>query len=149
MSRVVRVRSLAAQRRSLLKALASALGRWRQTPGPDASERRDLAAFCLEQLHGLEALTETTTSAWEKRGYWMKADRYRMEWRWVAEAQRLVLEAATLLPPMPLPAPLDELWQSRLAVHFPHRAPRTPAWQGASSAHRDDAKGGSLDRRLP
>jgi hypothetical protein len=107
-----------------------------------------LAAYCLEQLHALEALTETTTSAWEKRGYWMKADRYRMEWRWVAEAKRDVLEAAALPPPMPLPASLDRLWKSRLAVLFPKRVSRTTAWKGANSAHGQGGKGASLDRRL-
>ncbi len=27
---------------------------------------------------------EASVAAWEKRGYWVKADRYRMEWSWSA-----------------------------------------------------------------
>jgi hypothetical protein len=43
---------------------------------------RDLAAFIVLALEGMAETIEPTVSAWEKRGYWLKADRFRLEWEW-------------------------------------------------------------------
>lgn len=49
------------------------------TIGEDA---RDLAAFIVLALQKLSRGVDSSASAWEKRGYWVKADRFRMEWAW-------------------------------------------------------------------
>ncbi len=43
---------------------------------------RDLAAYIVLALQEIDATIETSVSAWEKRGYWLKADRFRMDWEW-------------------------------------------------------------------
>jgi hypothetical protein len=49
----------------------------------DLSESsRDLAAFIGIALQDLYATVDSSVGAWEKRGYWVKAERFRMEWEW-------------------------------------------------------------------
>jgi hypothetical protein len=51
---------------------------------------RDLAAYLAEALEEIYQTIDASVSAWEKRGYWVKADRFRMEWLWSEQlAQRL------------------------------------------------------------
>jgi hypothetical protein len=48
---------------------------------PDAHSR-DLAAYIALALLEVHKTIETSVVAWEKKGYWVKADRFRMEWAW-------------------------------------------------------------------
>jgi hypothetical protein len=48
---------------------------------PDAYAR-DLASYIALALNEISASIETSVVAWEKRGYWVKADRFRLEWEW-------------------------------------------------------------------
>ena len=42
----------------------------------------DLVAFIALSLKAIGDSVDESVVAWEKRGYWVKADRYRMEWSW-------------------------------------------------------------------
>jgi len=46
---------------------------------------RDLLAFIALSLKSIGETIDESVSAWEKRGYWVKADRYRMEWMWAGK----------------------------------------------------------------
>jgi hypothetical protein len=46
------------------------------------SETRDLAAFIALSLIAIHNTIDRSVEPWEKRGYWIKADRYRTEWDW-------------------------------------------------------------------
>ena len=48
----------------------------------------DLAAFVVLALEKIQESIETSALAWEKRDYWLKADRFRMDWQWVGESQK-------------------------------------------------------------
>jgi hypothetical protein len=43
----------------------------------------DLAAYIALSLIEIGRIIDASASAWEKRGYWLKADRFRFEWNWV------------------------------------------------------------------
>ena len=45
-------------------------------------ETYDLAAFISIALNQISAGIDVSVAAWEKRGYWVKADKFRMEWLW-------------------------------------------------------------------
>ncbi len=47
------------------------------------AEERDILAFLALGLAQLQASVVETTSAWERRSYWVKADRFRQQWEWV------------------------------------------------------------------
>jgi hypothetical protein len=48
------------------------------------AEARDLAAFIALALQTIADGIDVSVAAWEKRDYWVKADRFRMEWAWAA-----------------------------------------------------------------
>ena len=39
-------------------------------------------------LEAIDESIEQSVAAWEKRGYWLKADRFRQEWRWAGDLGR-------------------------------------------------------------
>jgi hypothetical protein len=45
-------------------------------------EAKDLAAFIALALQTISEGIDASVAAWEKRDYWVKADRFRMEWMW-------------------------------------------------------------------
>ncbi|MBN1400175.1 MAG: hypothetical protein JXA74_05020 [Anaerolineae bacterium] len=49
-------------------------------------ESKDMAAALVFALREVAASVETTIDAWEKRDYFLKADRFRLEWEWVPQA---------------------------------------------------------------
>jgi hypothetical protein len=49
------------------------------------NEARDLAAFIAIALKSISEGIDVSVAAWEKRGYWVKADRFRMEWLWTGQ----------------------------------------------------------------
>jgi hypothetical protein len=63
----------------------------RQTE-PDARSR-DLAAFISLALIQIAQTIDVSVEAWEKRGYWVKAERFRMEWDWAGRLGRAMKEA--------------------------------------------------------
>ena len=46
------------------------------------AEARDMAAFISVALTQISSGIDVSVAAWEKRGYWVKADKFRMEWIW-------------------------------------------------------------------
>jgi hypothetical protein len=48
-------------------------------------ETKDLAAFIIICLEEIGKTIDISVAAWEKRGYWVKADRFRMDWIWTSE----------------------------------------------------------------
>jgi hypothetical protein len=54
---------------------------------------RDIAAFISLSLFDISATVDKSVEAWEKRGYWLKADRFRMEWSWTHKYANIIGEA--------------------------------------------------------
>ena len=81
MSRIINPEGAAKERTRLTRAIVLALRElMRQQDVSESS--RDLAAFIGLALQELYATVDSSVGAWEKRGYWVKADRFRMEWDW-------------------------------------------------------------------
>lgn len=58
--------------------------------GEADDELQDLLAAVVFVLRDISESVEKTVAAWEKRNYWLKADRFRMEWDWArSESERL------------------------------------------------------------
>ena len=81
MSRVINPDSTGKERTRLTKAIVIAIRELAQQPEPNA-EARDLAAFIALALQTIAEGIDVSVAAWEKRDYWIKADRFRMEWAW-------------------------------------------------------------------
>jgi len=85
MSRVIHTNSPGTQRQRVRRTIAEVLRRLMEKNGFD-DEARDLAALIVFSLRELSAGVDRSASAWEKRGYFLKADRFRRDWEWVDSA---------------------------------------------------------------
>jgi hypothetical protein len=79
---VITINSGAKQRTQALKMSALAL-RMLAAQNLREEEQMDLGAYILENLKIIATTIDQAASAWEKRDYWVKADHFRMEWRWL------------------------------------------------------------------
>jgi len=87
LSRVINPNLPGTERNRLKRGLALALREMMKEPEPN-SRTRDLAAFMVLSLEAIDATVETTVVAWEKRDYWVKADRFRLDWAWATKLGR-------------------------------------------------------------
>lgn len=94
MSRIINTASPGKRRNQLRRTIAEMLRRLTFKRELD-EEAQDLAAAVVACLRGIAQTIETTTAAWEKRNYFLKADRFRLEWEWVTPVaerlQRIIL----------------------------------------------------------
>jgi hypothetical protein len=81
MSRVINPDSAGKERTRLTKAIVIAIRELAKQNEPN-SEARDMAAFIALALKTIAEGIDVSVAAWEKRDYWIKADRFRMEWAW-------------------------------------------------------------------
>ena len=81
MSRVINPDSAGKQRAKLAKVIVLAL-RALARQNDTGVETRDLASFIVVALQSISEGIDESVAAWEKRGYWVKADKFRMEWAW-------------------------------------------------------------------
>jgi len=99
MSRLINPDSAGKERTKMTRAIALAVRELART-NPDANsgqlnEARDLAAFIALALESVAETIEVSVAAWEKRNYWVKADKFRMDWRWAGQLASQMREAAT------------------------------------------------------
>ena len=98
MSRIINPNSAGKERTRLTRAVALAVRELAKTdPTKNAgqlNEARDLAAFIALALEIVSETIEVSVVAWEKRNYWVKADKFRMDWRWAGKLSTEMKEAA-------------------------------------------------------
>jgi hypothetical protein len=82
MSRIIATEAPGKLRSQYRRTIAEALRRISQKPRLD-EEAKDLAALIVFCLHRIADTIEQATEAWEKHDYYIKADRFREEWRWL------------------------------------------------------------------
>lgn len=92
MSRIIKTDSSGKQRNRLLRAIVISI-RALMRQNSVTSETKDLAAFISNALISVHETIEETVVPWEKRGYWVKADRFRLEWEWTKQAGEEMLAA--------------------------------------------------------
>ena len=81
MSRVYNPDSVGKDRTRLTISIILALRELMKQTEPNLVTK-DLAAFVVLALGEIHANIDTSVEAWEKRGYWVKADKFRLEWEW-------------------------------------------------------------------
>ncbi len=84
MSRVINPNGVGKERNQVMKAVAVSLRELLRHGQPD-DHSRDLVAFIAFGLKTVGEGIDSTVAAWEKRGYWVKADRFRLEWEWTSQ----------------------------------------------------------------
>ena len=94
MTRVINLNNVGTERKRLTKGVVIALRELMKQQSPDSSTF-DLAAFISLALHAIFETVDQSVTAWEKRGYWLKADRFRLQWEW-AEMESIEMKNALL-----------------------------------------------------
>jgi hypothetical protein len=81
LSRVFNPDSVGKERNKLRKEIVVAIRTFMSQQEAN-QEAKDAAAFIVIALRKIYDTVEQSVIAWEKRGYWVKADKFRMEWEW-------------------------------------------------------------------
>ena len=84
MSRLINPDSAGKDRTRLSKAIVLSIRELARQKDVN-SETKDLAAFIALALQAIAAGIDASVIAWEKRDYWVKADRFRMDWMWTGQ----------------------------------------------------------------
>ena len=69
----------------MMRTSAEVLRRLTQKAELD-DEARDMVAFLVYCFRGIADGIDESVRAWEKRNYWIKAERFRERWMWVERA---------------------------------------------------------------
>jgi hypothetical protein len=108
MSRVINIASPGSRRNAARRTIAEILRHLMFKRQLD-DESRDMVAAVVFALRTIAETVEVTLEAWEKRDYFLKADRFRLEWEWVTPAARRLQDLAVAGHWEQLPAELAAL----------------------------------------
>ena len=106
MSRLINPDSVGKERTRLSKSIVLCI-RELAKQSQVTSETKDQAAFIALALQAISEGIDASVAAWEKRDYWVKADKFRMEWMWASQYAAKLKDAvlsddwatiATMLP---------------------------------------------------
>ena len=131
MSRLINSESAGKDRTRLTKTVVIAIRELlRQKEPGDLS--RDSTACILMSLDEIYDTVDASVEAWEKRGYWLKADRFRMDWQWtkiIADQMRPLVLSENYGELIPLMVQVLQALES-VKVSENHRlgTPWTGAW---------------------
>lgn len=131
MSRIVNSESAGKDRARLTKTVVIAIRELLRMKEPGYLSR-DLIACILLSLDGIYDTVDASVEAWEKRGYWLKADRFRMDWQWtkiIADQMRPLVFSENYAELIPLMVQTLQALDS-VKVSENHRlgTPWTGAW---------------------
>ena len=132
MSRIVNSESAGKDRTRLTKVVVISVRELlHQQEVSDLS--RDLIACVLRSLDAIYETIDASVAAWEDRGYWVKADRFRQEWQWtkiIADKMRPLVYEENYGELIPLMVQVMQALQS-VKVSENHRlgTPWTGQWQ--------------------
>lgn len=87
MGRVIHIESAGKDRKKLTQAVVLAIRELTNQAEPN-DLARDLAAFISLALGSIYETIDLSVAAWEKRGYWVKADRFRRDWAWTGRLSK-------------------------------------------------------------
>lgn len=130
MSRLIHTTNPTTVRNQHRRTIAEILRQLSQKPRID-NEAKDMAAMLIFLLREIKQGVDQTVQAWEKRDYWMKAERFGREWEWAREAEAnfddvIRNDAWDLLPRL-----LAELFPMFTDVQVKRMTRPASAWKGA------------------
>ncbi len=130
MGRVINPDGAGKERTHLTRAIVLALRELGRQREPDDATR-DLAAFIALALAAIAATIDASVAAWEKRGYWLKADRFRLDWQWTDQLARKMKDAVLVEDWGQVAVLSAQIAQKLDKVAVPERHRLGQPWQGA------------------
>ena len=139
MSRIIQSESSAKTRLKLSKSILICIRElMKQTEVTEAS--KDLAAFIVLALREIHSGIDPSVEAWEKRGYWVKADRFRMDWEWSGRSAAKLEQAIRQDDWASVPVCVIQIAEKFSSVKPPSRNLTEEFWRGAF-AQMESTKG--------
>lgn len=130
MSRVINTDSPGKRRNTARRTIAELLRRL-MLQREFNEETRDMVAALVLNLREVAATIETTTEAWENRDYYLKADRFRLEWEWVTPAAQSLNDLVVHERWEALPQELAGLAPRFADIRVAKMTRPPSAWQGS------------------
>lgn len=130
MGRLIVTDSTGTQRQRWRRSIAEALKRMMAKTELD-EEAKDLAALIVFALREIAAGVEQSAAVWDKRHYYIKADRLREDWEWAsrsADRMHRLIRAGDWLR---LPVVLAELAPRFADVRVSQLTRSPELWRGA------------------
>ena len=137
MSRVINPETAGKQRKLLLRSVVVAIRELMKQESQDDLSR-DLASFIAITLLKIYETVNVSVTAWEKRNYWVKADRYRMEWIWTENLGRQMSKAILEDDWLTVAVTSAKIAQHVSSVELPKRLKLGEPWIGAWEVLQDD-----------
>ena len=130
MGRVINPEGAGKQRALLQKSVVLAL---RELSNQEAvgDTTKDLAAYLVLSLRAIAVTIDVSVGAWEKRGYWLKADRFRLEWDWADTLGRSMEQALQKDDWQKVALTAAQIAQKVNRVSLPRRNRLGTPWEGA------------------
>jgi hypothetical protein len=130
MTRIIKTTTPGKERNRLSKAIVITIREFMRKGEPDP-ETRDMIAFIIFALREIASGIDKSVAAWEKRGYWVKADKYRMEWLWSGETAKDLEYAFQAESWEKMPAILLKVMQKFDSIKVSDRHRMGKPWIGA------------------
>lgn len=130
MSRVINPDGAGKERTRLCKSVVLALRELVRQTNADQNSK-DLAAYISMALIDIFGTVESSVGAWEKKGYWVKADRFRMEWEWSERLGNKMSKALQAEDWAGVAMTSAEVGQKLVKVDVPVRHKLGTPWVGA------------------
>ncbi|MDX1440037.1 MAG: hypothetical protein R3284_09055 [Rubricoccaceae bacterium] len=139
MSRIIRTGNTPAkQRNAHMRSCAEVLRLLALRPalasGTFDDEARDMVAFLVFSLFGIEKTIETSARAWDDRNYWKKAEKLRADWRWAPQTADRIRELMITERWKDIPPLLIELIPRFQAITVAQHMRDADWWVGAYRA---------------
>jgi hypothetical protein len=83
-TQIIKTSTPGKERDQLSKAIVITIRAFMRQGKPD-HETNDMVAFVILALKEISSGIDQSVAAWEKRGYWVKADKYRLDWQWAGK----------------------------------------------------------------
>ncbi|MGB3713997.1 MAG: hypothetical protein WA996_06170 [Candidatus Promineifilaceae bacterium] len=137
MSRIINLNSPAKIRNRNRRTIAEILRRM-STKSEFDDESRDMSATIVFLLREIHSGVIVSVEAWEKRGYWMKADRFIREWEWTIDTASnledvIRNDAWDLLPRL-----LGEMYPHTAGIELKKLTRPPSTWEGAYGRLMDE-----------
>ncbi len=129
LARYINLETAGKNRSNLVRLVSVALKELTQQEKVD-DKTRDIVAFIALALIEISKTIDPTVEPWEKRGYWLKADRFRIEWSWAEKMGSRLFLAIQVEDWSDIALITAQLAEKLSHVKVPTRHTETP-WSGA------------------
>ena len=132
MSRIINSNTPVQQRVKILKLISETVMILKEQPKL-TRDSNDLIAFVILSLTEIEKTLIQSITPWEKRGYWVKADQFRKEWKWVSVVKNKLLQTLTVNGWQQMPQEIEGLAEKLIPFEPLKRMKGIDFWKGAYS----------------